>query len=117
MHLCGKAEEAIGVFNLVLFGKYFELQIAQVAIEMLKSFTYQFGIIDRVEGERIGPAENLRLELFRKLFTKALESNHLVALGYQDIHRQAHAEDPLRLPQLPIEAGGLLFEAKATLIG
>src|SRR6185369_11409169 len=67
------------------------------------------GILDR---GWIGPTEHLRMKFFRKLVTERVKAGDLITLRDHDVDRQAHAEDPLGLPEFSVETSCFLLQLK-----
>src|SRR5690242_15117062 len=85
-------------------------------VQTRKSLGHGFRFVSSLDRGRIGPAKHLRMQFFRELPAETREARDLVTLGYDNIHRQTHAENPLRLPEFVVETIRLVLELGATLV-
>src|ERR1041385_4179897 len=56
------------------------------------------------------------MKFFRQLLTETREACELVTLRYDNVDRQTHAENQMRLPEFFVETVGLLFDLGATFV-
>src|SRR5437868_5625933 len=94
-------------------GEDLDLNLEEVAVDVLKSLLDPLGAVRGLERVGRRPAEHLLARVRRQLAAEAPEARDLVALGDDDVDGEAHPQNLLRLPELAVERRGLLLDARA----
>ncbi len=76
----------------------------------LESKLQQSRLVGSLDRGRVGPPKHLRVKFFRKLVAERVETSDFITLRDHYVDRQAHAEDPLGLPEFSVETGCFLLQ-------
>src|SRR5215470_8571570 len=82
-------------------------------VQTRKCLSHEFRFVSSLNRSRVGPAEHLCVKFFGKLPAETREACNLVTLRHDNVDRQTHAENLLRLPEFFVETVCFLLDLGA----
>ena len=102
LELRWKDEHSVGILDHFALGKNLELRFVDRVVQIDECLIQPFGNVCGMNRIRRRPAENIVLQMLRKLADVAAKSRDVIALRHEDICRESHAQRFLRVPDLTL---------------